>query len=155
MTDDIPTLRRILHSCRTLAVVGLSAEWHRPSYFAASYMRSKGCRIVPVNPRYAGGEVLGERCFARLEDIPFAVDLVDVFRRTEDVLPVARSAVAIGAKCLWQQLGVKNLEADALARAAGLDSVMDRCVKIEHARLFGGLHWVGVNTRVISARRPA
>jgi predicted CoA-binding protein len=80
--------------------------------------------------------------------------MVDVFRRTEDVLPVAQSAIAIGAKCLWQQLGVKNLEADALARAAGLDSVMDRCVKIEHARLFGGLHWVGVNTRVISARRP-
>jgi hypothetical protein len=153
MADDISTLRRILGSCRTLAVVGLSAEWHRPSYFAASYMRSKGYRIVPVNPRYAGGEVLGERCFARLEDIPFAVDLVDVFRRTEDVLPIANSAVAIGAKCLWQQLGVKNLEADALVRAAGLDSVMDRCVKIEHARLFGGLHWVGVNTRVISARR--
>jgi uncharacterized protein len=157
MADDIATLRRILKTCRTIAVVGLSAEWHRPSYFAASYMQSKGYRIVPVNPRYA--EILGERCFARLEEIPFAVDMVDVFRRTEDVLPIAHSAIAIGAKCLWQQLGVKNLEADALARAAGLDSgldsVMDRCVKIEHARLFGGLHWVGVNTRVISARRAA
>ena len=152
MADDITTLRRILRECRTLAVVGLSAEWHRPSYFAASYMQSKGYRIVPVNPRYT--EVLGERCYARLEDIPHPVDLVDVFRRTEDVLPIARSAVAIGAKCLWQQLGVKNLEADALARAAGLDTVMDRCVKIEHARLFGGLHWAGVNTRVISAKRP-
>ncbi|MCW5633354.1 MAG: CoA-binding protein [Rubrivivax sp.] len=151
--DDIATLRRILKSCRTLAVVGLSADWFRPSYFAASYMQAKGCRVVPVNPRYE--QVLGERCYARLEDIPFAVDLVDVFRRTEDVLPIARSAVAIGAKCLWQQIGVKNLEADRLAREAGLDSVMDRCVKIEHARLFGGLHWVGVNTRVISARRPA
>jgi len=133
-------------------VVGLSAEWHRPSYFAASYMQAKGYRIVPVNPRYE--QILGERCHARLEDIPFPVDLVDIFRRTEDVLPIARSAIAIGARCLWQQIGVKNLEADALARAAGLDSVMDRCVKIEHARLFGGLHWVGVNTRVISARRP-
>jgi len=153
MADDISTLRRILRDCRTLAVVGLSAEWHRPSYFAASYMQAKGYRIVPVNPRYE--RILGERCYARLEDIPHPVDLVDVFRRAEDVLPIARSAVAIGAKCLWQQLGVKNLEADALARAAGLDSVMDRCVKIEHARLFGGLHWVGVNTRVISARRPA
>ena len=152
MADDIATLRRILSTCRTLAVVGLSAEWHRPSYFAASYMQSKGYRIVPVNPRYT--EVLGERCYARLEDIPFAVDMVDVFRRTEDVAPIAKSAVAVGAKCLWQQLGVKNLEADALARAAGLDSVLHRCVKIEHARLFGGLHWVGVNTRVISARRP-
>jgi len=155
MADDISALRLILKTCRTLAVVGLSAEWHRPSYFAASYMQGKGYRIVPVNPRYAGGEVLGERCYARLEDIPFAVDMVDVFRRTEDVLPIARSAIAIGAKCLWQQLGVMNLEADALARAAGLDSVMDRCVKIEHARLFGGLHWAGVNTRVISAHRPA
>ncbi len=152
MADDISTLRRILKSCKTLAVVGLSAEWHRPSYFAAKYMQQHGYRIVPVNPRYES--ILGERCYARLEDIPFPVDMVDVFRKPEDVLPIAQSAVAIGAKCLWQQLGVKNLEADALARAAGLDSVMDRCVKIEHARLFGGLHWAGVNTKVISARRP-
>jgi hypothetical protein len=152
MTDDIRTLRRILKSCHTFAVVGLSAEWNRPSYFAASYLQGKGYRIVPVNPRYA--EILGERCYAALEDIPFKVDMVDVFRKAADVPPIARSAVAIGARCLWQQLGVLNLEADALARAAGLDSVMDRCVKIEHARLFGGLHWAGVNTRVISARRP-
>jgi uncharacterized protein len=152
MADDISTLRRILKSCHTIAVVGLSAEWHRPSFFAAKYMQSHGYRIVPVNPRYE--EVLGERCYASLEAIPFAVDMVDVFRKTADVLPIAHSAVAIGAKCLWQQLGVVNLEADALARAAGLDAVMDRCVKIEHARLFGGLNWVGVNTHVISARRP-
>ena len=152
MTDDIPTLRRILKDCHTIAVVGLSAEWHRPSYFAAKYMQSKGYRIVPVNPRYA--QVLGEVCYARLQDIPFAVDMVDVFRKPDDVLPIAASAVAIGARCLWQQLGVVNLQADALARAAGLDSVMDRCVKIEHARLFGGLHWVGVDTKVVSARRP-
>lgn len=152
--DDNATLRRILNSCRTLAIVGLSAEWHRPSYFAAAYMQAKGYRIVPVNPRYRDQAILGERCFARLEDVPFAVDLVDVFRRTEDVLPIARSAIAIGARCLWQQIGVVNTEADALARAAGLDSVMGRCVKIEHARLFGGLHWVGVNTGVVSARRP-
>ena len=155
MADDITALRRILRECRTLAVVGLSAEWHRPSHFAAKYMQSKGYRIVPVNPRYREVLVLGERCYARLEDIPFAVDLVDVFRKTEDVLPIAASAIAIGARCLWQQLGVMNLEADRLARGSGLDSVLDRCVKIEHARLFGGLHWVGVNTRVISARRPA
>ena len=152
MADDISTLRRILRETRTIAVVGLSAEWHRPSYFAAKYMQGKGYRIVPVNPRYT--EVLGERCYAELEAIPHPVDTVDVFRRTADVLPIARSAVAIGAKVLWQQLGVVNAEADALVRAAGLASVMDRCVKIEHARLFGGLHWAGVNTRVISARRP-
>ena len=153
MADDITALRRILQQCRTIAVVGLSAEWHRPSYFAASYLQGKGYRIVPVNPKYPS--ILGETSYARLEDIPFKVDMVDVFRKPADVLPIAHSAVAIGARCLWQQLGVLNTEADAVARAAGLDSVMDRCVKIEHARLFGGLHWVGVNTGVISARRPA
>jgi uncharacterized protein len=98
--------------------------------------------------------VLGQKCYASLRDIPEKVDLVDVFRKTADVLPVARDAIAIGAKVLWQQLGVKNEEAASLAREAGLESVMDRCVKIEHARLFGGLNWVGVNTRVISAKRP-
>jgi uncharacterized protein len=152
MSNSIQTLRSILKSCHTIAVVGLSAEWHRPSYFAAKYMQSKGYRIVPVNPRY--DSILGERCYATLEDIPFKVDMVDVFRKTADVLPIANSAVAIGARCLWQQLGVLNAEAEAKAQAAGLLSVMDRCVKIEHARLFGGLHWVGVNTQVISARRP-
>jgi predicted CoA-binding protein len=152
MSDDISTLRRILKSCQTIAVVGLSAEWHRPSHFVAKYLQGHGYRIVPVNPRYP--EILGEKSYARLEDIPFPVDMVDVFRKTEDVLPIAASAVAMGARCLWQQIGVVNAQADALARQAGLDSVMDRCVKIEHARLFGGLHWAGVNTRVISARRP-
>ena len=151
MTDDIPSLRRILRECRTIAIVGLSAEWHRPSHFAAKYMQQHGYRIVPVNPRYT--EVLGERCYPSLEAIDVAVDMVDVFRRTEDVLPIAREAVAIGARCLWQQIGVVNREAAEIARAAGLDAVMDRCVKIEHARLFGGLHWAGVNTRVISAQR--
>ena len=151
MADDIPTLRRILRSARTIAVVGLSAEWHRPSFFAAKYMQEHGYRVVPVNPRYT--EVLGERCHASLETIEVEVDIVDVFRRTEDVLPIARQAIAIGAKCLWQQIGVKNLEAARLAAEAGLDVVMDRCVKIEHARLFGGLHWAGVNTGVVSSRR--
>jgi predicted CoA-binding protein len=153
MSDDISTLRRILKGYRTIAVVGLSAQWYRPSHFAARYMQQHGYRIVPVNPRY--DEVLGERCYPHLRSIPQPVEIVDVFRRSEDVLPIAREAIAIGAKCLWQQIGVTNAEADALARAAGLDSVMDRCVKIEHARLFGGLHWAGVNTRVISAKRPA
>ncbi len=152
MADDIASLRRILKNCHTIAVVGLSAEWHRPSFFAAKYMQQHGYRIAPVNPRY--DSILGEPCFARLEDIPFAVDMVDVFRKPADVLPIAHSAVAIGARCLWQQLGVMNEEAAAVARAAGLDTVMNRCVKIEHARLFGGLHWAGVNTGVISARRP-
>ena len=151
MADDIPTLRRILRSARTIAIVGLSAEWHRPSFFAAKYMQEHGYRIVPVNPRYP--EILGERCHASLETVDVPIDIVDVFRRTEDVLPIARQAIAVGARCLWQQIGVKNLEAARLASEAGLDVVMDRCVKIEHARLFGGLHWAGVNTGVVSARR--
>ena len=152
MQDDIPTLRRILKDCRTIAVVGLSAEWHRPSYFAAKYMQDHGYRIVPVNPKYP--EILGETSYARLEDIPFPIDMVDVFRKEQDIPPIAKSAVAIGAKCLWQQLGLRSEEADRIATEAGIDSVWDRCVKIEHARLFGGLHWAGVNTKVISARRP-
>ncbi|MGD9600640.1 MAG: CoA-binding protein [Gammaproteobacteria bacterium] len=149
---DIPTLRRILAECRTLAVVGLSANWHRPSYFAAKYMQEHGYRIIPVNPAYT--EVLGEKCYPRLEDIPEPVDMVDCFRASAEILPLARSAIAIQAKVLWMQLGVINLDAARLARDAGLDVVMDRCVKIEHARLFGGLNFVGVNTRVISSRRP-
>jgi len=158
MTPEAPgaaELRRILRSTRTIAVVGLSAEWHRPSYFAAKYMQQHGYRILPVNPRYAGGSILGEACVARLEDIAEPVDLVDVFRRTEDVGPIADSAIAIGARCLWQQIGVMNHAAADKAATAGLATVMNRCVKIEHARLFGGLHWAGVNTGVISARKPA
>lgn len=154
--NTIEQLRQILRKNSTIAVVGLSAEWHRPSYFAAKYMQEHGFRIVPVNPRYAasGTEILGERCYASLLEIPVPVDIVDVFRRSEDVLPIAQQALQIGAHCLWQQIGVANLEADQLVRDAGLDSVMDRCVKIEYARLFGGLNLVGVDTKIISAKRP-
>jgi len=150
--DDINTLRRILSQNRVIAVVGLSADWFRPSYFAAKYMQEHGYTVVPVNPRYA--EVLGQKCYRSLRDIPGKVDMVDCFRKTADILPIAEDAIAIGAKVLWQQLGVTNEAAAAKARAAGLEAVMDRCVKIEHGRLFGGLNWVGVNTRVISAKRP-
>ena len=150
--DDINTLRRILKETRVIAVVGLSADWYRPSYFAAKYMQEHGYRVIPVNPKY--DSILGEKCYRALRDIPEPVDMVDVFRKAQDVPPIAEDAVAIGAKVLWQQLGVRNAAAAARASAAGLDSVMDRCVKIEHGRLFGGLNWVGVNTRVISAKRP-
>jgi predicted CoA-binding protein len=150
--DDINTLRRILRDSRVLAVVGLSADWFRPSFFAAKYMQEHGYRVIPVNPKYES--ILGERCYGSLRDIPEKVDLVDIFRKTQDVMPIAEDAIAIGAKVLWQQLGVRNDAAAAKARAAGLEAVMDRCVKIEHGRLFGGLNWVGVNTRVISAKRP-
>lgn len=149
---DIPTLRRILKNNRSIAVVGLSADWFRPSYFAAKYMQEHGYRIIPVNPKYP--EILGEKCYPDLKSIPEPVDLVDVFRKPADCAPIAREAVEIGAKALWLQIGVVNEEARAIAEAAGLDVVMDRCVKIEYARLFGGLGWFGVNTRVISARRP-
>lgn len=154
MSDDIATLRRILRDCRTIAIVGLSAEWHRPSFFVAKYLQQHGYRIIPVNPRYAGQQILGETVYANLADIRERVDMVDVFRRSAEVAPIARDAVTTGARCLWQQIGVVSREADEIARHAGLDSVLDRCTKIEHARLFGGLNWAGVNTRVVSARRP-
>jgi uncharacterized protein len=150
--DDINTLRRILRESKVIAVVGLSADWFRPSYFAAKYMQEHGYRVIPVNPKYP--EILGQKCYPSLRDVRQPVDMVDVFRKTADVMPIADDAIAIGAKVLWQQLGVRNEEAAAKARAAGLETVMDRCVKIEHGRLFGGLNWVGVNTKVISAKRP-
>jgi uncharacterized protein len=150
--DDINTLRRILKENKVIAVVGLSADWYRPSYFAAKYMQEHGYRVIPVNPKYP--EILGQKCYPSLRDIHQPVDMVDVFRKAADVMPIAEDAIAIGARVLWQQLGVRNEEAAAKARAAGLETVMDRCVKIEHGRLFGGLNWVGVNTKVISAKRP-
>lgn len=145
-------IQRILQRCRTLAVVGLSAEAHRPSYFAAKYMLEHGYRIVPVNPKYPS--IFGQRCFPSLEAIDHPVDMVDVFRRPQDTPAIAEQAVAIGAKVLWLQLGVINEQARAIAAAGGLEVVQDRCVKIEHARFFGGLNYAGVNTGVISARRP-
>ncbi|MGE5640783.1 MAG: CoA-binding protein [Clostridia bacterium] len=150
--DDISTLRRILAENRVIAVVGLSADWFRPSYFAAKYMLEHGYRVIPVNPKYDA--ILGQRCYKSLKEIGEPVHIVDVFRKTDDVMPIAEEAIAIRARVLWQQLGVKNVAAAEKARAAGLETVMDRCVKIEHGRLFGGLNWVGVNTRVISAKRP-
>ena len=154
--SDIPTLRRILAQSHTIAVVGLSADWFRPSYFAAKYMLTHGYTVIPVNPRYS--EILGQKSYKSLRDIPAEIagkiDIVDCFRKTEDIMPIAEDAIAIGAKVLWQQIGVLNHEAGEKASAAGLDTIMDRCVKIEHGRLFGGLNWCGVNTGVISAKRP-
>ncbi len=157
MADDteIPTLRRILHQYRRIAVVGISAEWHRPSFFVGKYLLEHAYTMIPVNPKY--GEVLGRKCYPSITAAAQdgnAIDLVDCFRRADDIGPIADEAIAIGARCLWLQLGVVNQQAAAKARAAGLDVVMDRCVKIEHGRLFGGLNWAGVNTRVISAKRP-
>ncbi|MRD49415.1 CoA-binding protein [Caenimonas koreensis] len=157
--NSISELRRILGTCKTIAIVGLSPQWHRPSFFVAKYAQAHGYRVVPVNP--SATQILGEPCYPSVTAAAQAlaaqgqkIDMVDCFRRTEDIGPIADEAIAIGAKCLWQQIGVVNEEAAAKARAAGLDTVMDRCVKIEHARLFGGLNWAGVNTKVISSRRP-
>ena len=152
IVDDVAGLRRVLQDNRVIAVVGLSPNWNRPSYFAAKYMLEHGYTLVPVNP--GATEILGRQCYPDLAAIPFKVDLVDVFRKPGDVMPIAEEAIRIGAKCLWLQLGVINNEAAARAAAAGLDVVMDRCVKIEYARLFGGLNFAGVNTRIISAKRP-
>ena len=156
MVDDIPGLRRILKTNKVIAVVGLSGNWFRPSYFAAKYMIEHGYTVIPVNPRYE--EILGRKSYKSLREAAgkcaVKIDIVDCFRKTEDIMPIAEDAIAVGAKVLWQQLGVNNAEAARKAEAAGLETVMDRCVKIEHARLFGGLHWAGVNTRVISAKRP-
>ena len=145
-------LRRLLEESSTIAVVGASGNPERPSHGVMKKLLAAGYRVIPVNPNES--EVLGQKAYASLLAVPEKVDIVDVFRKTADVMPIAEDAIKIGAKVLWQQLGVRNEEAAAKARAAGLQTVLDRCVKIEHGRLFGGLNWVGVNTKVISAKRP-
>ena len=151
--DDSDTIRRILKGCRTIAVVGLSAQWHRPSFFAAKYLQEHGYRVIPVNPAYE--TILGERSYKRLADIPEKVDVVDCFRKSGEIPAIAEEAIAIGARVLWMQLGVENAQARARAEAAGLQVIENRCMKIEHGRFFGSLGWAGVNTKVISARRAA
>ena len=151
--DDSEKIRRILRRYRVIAVVGLSAQWHRPSYFAAKYLQEHGYRVIPVNPTY--DSILGEKCYKRLSDIPDKVEVVDCFRKSSEIGAIADEAIAIGAKVLWMQLGVENAEAREKAEAAGLEVVENRCMKIEHGRFFGGLGWAGVNTKVISAKRPA
>ena len=149
---DIALLRRVLSENKIVAIVGLSDKPHRPSYFVGKYLQEHGFTIIPVNP--TRDEILGEKSYPSLEAIPGSVDIVDCFRRAEQMPDLARSAVAIGAKCLWMQLSVVSEEAKAIAEAGGLDVVMDRCTKIEYARLFGGLNWAGVDTKIISAKRP-
>lgn len=150
--SDIATLRAILENYKTVAIVGLSKNWQRPSNFAAKYLQEHGYRVIPVNPVYE--EVLGEKCYPDLASIPEPVEVVDCFRASGEIPDLARQAVEIGVKVLWTQLEIINYEAADYARAAGLEVVMDRCMKIEHARLFGGLNFVGVNTKVITAKRP-
>ncbi len=150
-------LRGILGSCRTIAMVGTSANWVRPSYFAMKYLQSKGFRIIPVNPGEAGEEILGEKVYSSLEDIPDRFDMVDIFRNSEAAGPITDQAIAAakekGIKVVWMQLGVRNDAAAARAEAAGLSVIMNRCPKIEYGRLSGELSWGGVNSRIISSKR--
>jgi len=150
--SDINTLRRILTKYKRVAIVGLSADWSRPSNFVGKYLLEHGFEVTPVNPRY--DEILGQKCYPDLAAIPTPIDIVDLFQRPERIPPFVDSAIEIGAKVVWMQLGIVHEEAAEKARAAGLEVVMNRCIKIEYARLFGGLSTAGVNTGVISARRP-
>jgi predicted CoA-binding protein len=146
-------IRRILRDVNTIAMVGASTNWNRPSYFAMKYLQEKGFRVIPVNPRSAGEELLGEKVYASLKDIPEPVDMVDIFQRAERVPAIVDEAIEIGAKIVWMQLTVRHDEAAKTAEEAGLTVIMDRCPKIEFGRLSGELGWSGVNTRVITSRR--
>ncbi|MBV9287451.1 MAG: aminotransferase class V-fold PLP-dependent enzyme, partial [Hyphomicrobiales bacterium] len=148
-------IRSILERVRTIAVVGASANWNRPSYFVMKYLQGKGYRVVPVNPGIAGKSLLGEKVYASLRDVPDKVDMVDVFRASEDAPEVVADAIAIGAKVVWMQLGIRNDAAAAAAEAAGIEVIMNRCPKIEFGRLGGELSWSGVNSGIIQNRAPA
>ncbi|MCZ6667446.1 MAG: CoA-binding protein [Gammaproteobacteria bacterium] len=149
---DIVTLRRILSTHKRVAMVGLSADWWRPSFFAAKYLLEHGFKVIPVNPKYQ--EILGQKCYPDLKSIPTPVDIVDLFQKMERVPPFVDDAIEIGAKVVWMQLGIINRQAAQKALDSGLEVIMDRCMKIEYARIFGGLNTIGVNTKMISAKRP-
>jgi predicted CoA-binding protein len=148
--DDLLAIYRTV---RTVAMVGASPDWNRPSYFVLKYLLRKGYHVIPVNPKVAGQEILGQRVYASLAEIPEAVDVVDVFRRADAVPGIVDEAIRIGAKVVWLQLGIRNEEAAARAEKAGLIVVQDRCLKIEYGRLSGELAWSGVNSGIISSRR--
>jgi len=149
--QDARTIREIMTTARTIAIVGLSPNPLRPSNFVGFYLQRHGYRIVPVNPKER--EILGERCYTSLAEVPVHVDVVDVFRAPDAVPAIAREAVQIGAGALWLQFDVISPEGAALARAGGLQVVMDRCMKVEHARYRGRMHWLGFNTGTVSALR--
>src|SRR5712671_3118077 len=160
--DPIPytdaKLRRILSTVRTIAMVGASSNWNRPSYFVMKYLQGKGYRVIPVNPGIAGQELLGEKVYASLRDIPVEItgpiDMVDVFRAAKETPAIVKDAIAIGAPVVWMQLGIRNDEAAALGEAAGIEIIMNRCPKIEFGRLAGELSWSGVNSGIIQNRAP-
>src|SRR6266513_3881694 len=156
--DPIPysdaQLRAILERVKTIAMVGASSNWNRPSYFVMKYLQGKGYRVIPVNPGIAGQELLGEKVYAGLRDIPDPIDMVDVFRPAADAPKIVKDAIAIGAPVVWMQLGIRNDEAAALGEAAGIEIIMNRCPKIEFGRLAGELSWSGVNSSIIQNRAP-
>lgn len=151
-------IRDILRSTKTIAMVGASGNEIRPSYFAMKYLLGKGFLVRPVNPGLAGKEILGQRVYPSLHDVPTPIDMVDIFRASDAAPGVVREALAerdrLGLKTVWMQLGVVSEEASALAREAGLNVVMDRCPKIEYARLSGEISWMGVNRKLIDNRKP-
>ncbi len=149
--QDPETVKKILNQTRTIAIVGLSTDRQKASYFVASYLRSAGYRIIPVNPK--AGRILGRQSYPDLASVPEPVDLVDVFRPAAECVAIVEQAIACRARAVWFQLKISNLEAAARARAAGLDTVVDRCLKMEHGRYSGGLHEAGMNTEIISALR--
>ena len=149
--QDALTIQRVLLAAKTIAIVGLSGNLLRASYFVGFYLQRHGYRVIPVNPRES--EILGERSFANLRDIPVAVDIVNVFRAPAALPGIAREAVAIGAKCLWCQFTVINEEGARIAEDGGLSVIMDRCIKVEHARYAGRMHWLGFNTERITSVR--
>ena len=149
--QDPLTIQRVLLAAKTIAIVGLSGNPLRASYFVGFYLQRHGYRVIPVNPRES--EILGERSFASLRDVPVAIDIVDVFRAPAALPGIARDAVAIGAKCLWCQFTVINEEGARIAEEGGLSVVMDRCLKVEHARYAGRMHWLGFNTERITSVR--
>ena len=150
---DDAYLRGILRRVRVIAMVGASPHWNRPSYFAMKYLQAKGYRVIPVNPQAVGEEILGEKVYADLADVPEPIDMVDIFRHSETVGPIVAEAIRKHAKVVWMQLGVRDDAAAAAAEAAGLAVVMNRCPKIEYSRLHGELAWSGVNTGILSSKR--
>jgi uncharacterized protein len=155
--DDYPDtyIRGILNTVKTIAMVGISPKNNRPSYFAFKYLQERGYRMIPVNPGQAGKEILGQKAYAKLADIPDPIDMVDIFRASQFVLPVVEEALALKPKpsVIWMQLGIRNDAAAALAEAADLKVVMNRCPKIEYGRLSSEISWMGVNSRTLSSKR--
>lgn len=149
--QDPDVVRRVLAQANTVAMIGLSTKPNKASQFVATYLQYQGYRLIPIHPK--AGEIMGETAYPNLESIPESVDLVDVFRPAAECPGYARQAAEIGAKAFWMQLGIVSVEAAEIAEAAGLDVVMDRCVKMEHGRYSGQMHWAGMNTGIISAKR--